>query len=328
MMSADENPTMDGSMLPLVSVIIPCFRQAHFLGAALRSVLSQSYANIQPIVVNDGSDDDTDQVVMRFGDRICYLKQCNKGLPAARNTGIANAEGMYLLFLDADDCLHPDAISCLVEAARGREEVLCVMGNRCFEHDGDFESPTVQMPPCVLPLGPQLLQRNFGPPHCYLSSRLMVLRCGCFDTNIKLYGCEDWDLWLRLLFDGAQITPVYKAGAYYRQHSISMSKNVARMEQSRAEVFRRNIRRLADSQDVFFPIGIDRNSSLLQVRQQLTVALLEAAYALRQKGCYFSAMKHYCLSLLEGELNAGAFKGLFKLFPHWALRGFLVSNSL
>src|SRR5256885_924618 len=94
----------------LVSVIIPCYRQAQFLPAALDSVLAQTHLDIEPIVVNDGSDDDTDAVARRYGSRISYLRQGNSGLPAARNAGIRKARGKFLLFLDADDLLHPQAV--------------------------------------------------------------------------------------------------------------------------------------------------------------------------------------------------------------------------
>src|SRR4051812_37127670 len=127
--------------LPLVSVITPCYRQAEFLATALRSVFAQSYPATEAVVVNDGSDDNTEAVVSRFGDRVRYNWQPNAGLSAARNAGIAAARGQYLLFLDSDDCLHPDAISWLVEAANGREDVLCVMGWRLFERDGEFAGP-------------------------------------------------------------------------------------------------------------------------------------------------------------------------------------------
>jgi glycosyltransferase involved in cell wall biosynthesis len=103
--------------LPLVSVIIPCYRQGHLLPEALESVLAQTYPAVEAVVVNDGSPDDTDEVVHRYLPRVRYVRQQNRGLPAARNAGIRASSGQYLLFLDADDLLYPKAVEWLVEAA-------------------------------------------------------------------------------------------------------------------------------------------------------------------------------------------------------------------
>src|SRR6516164_9832221 len=96
---------------PLVSVIIPCYRQARYLPEAIDSILGQSYPAVEAVVVNDGSDDDTEAVARRYGDRVRYAWRPNGGISAARNWGIAHARGAYLKFLDADDYLHPDQVA-------------------------------------------------------------------------------------------------------------------------------------------------------------------------------------------------------------------------
>src|ERR687890_856397 len=93
----------------LVSVVIPCYNQAHFLGEAIESVLAQSYPRFEIIVVDDGSTDDTSKVAARHpGGR--YVYQNNQGVSAARNSGLARSEGEYVVFLDADDRLLPEAL--------------------------------------------------------------------------------------------------------------------------------------------------------------------------------------------------------------------------
>src|SRR6202007_291490 len=94
----------------LASVIIPCFNQARFLGEALESALAQSYGSCEVIVVDDGSTDETAKVAAAFN-RIRYLSQTNRGLAAARNAGLKASAGRYLVFLDADDRLLPDAVA-------------------------------------------------------------------------------------------------------------------------------------------------------------------------------------------------------------------------
>src|SRR3954470_15335442 len=93
----------------LVSVVIPCYKQAHFLAEAIESALNQTYSSVEIIVVNDGSPDDTNRVVQRYPN-VRLIEQRNQGLSASRNAGIRESRGNFLIFLDADDKLRPNAI--------------------------------------------------------------------------------------------------------------------------------------------------------------------------------------------------------------------------
>ncbi len=96
---------------PLVSIIVPCFNQASFIGEALDSVLSQSYVDWQCVVIDDGSTDETETIVRSYlsrDDRFVYLKKANGGVASARNLGIKNSSGEFILPLDGDDKLHKD----------------------------------------------------------------------------------------------------------------------------------------------------------------------------------------------------------------------------
>ena len=88
---------------PLISVIIPTFNRASYIVEAVESVLTQSYAPVELIVVEDGSTDDTRQTLMGLSEKFHYLRQENSGVAAARNAGIAIATGSFLAFLDSDD---------------------------------------------------------------------------------------------------------------------------------------------------------------------------------------------------------------------------------
>src|SRR5689334_8831893 len=101
--------------MPTVSVIIPAFNQARFLAVAIDSVLQQTYRDVEIVVVDDGSTDETRDVAARFGDRVNYVHQDNTGLPGARNRGIRESSGEFLCFLDSDDFLHPEKIQRQVE---------------------------------------------------------------------------------------------------------------------------------------------------------------------------------------------------------------------
>jgi glycosyltransferase involved in cell wall biosynthesis len=93
----------------LVSVVIPCYNQAHFLGDSVESVLAQTYPRFEITVVNDGSQDNTAEVAARYHEVHC-VSQENRGLCAARNAGLRRSVGEYVVFLDADDRLLPHAL--------------------------------------------------------------------------------------------------------------------------------------------------------------------------------------------------------------------------
>jgi glycosyltransferase involved in cell wall biosynthesis len=100
-------------MAKLVTVIIPCFNQGHFVSYAIESILAQTYLLYEIIVVNDGSSDDTVHVVEAYED-VLLINQPNQGVSKARNNGLKKSSGEYVIFLDADDCLLPGALALLV----------------------------------------------------------------------------------------------------------------------------------------------------------------------------------------------------------------------
>src|SRR4028119_1234933 len=105
----------------LVSVIIPCYNQAYFLGEAIESVLAQSYPHFEIVVVDDGSTDNTSEVAARYPGVRC-IRQENRGLAGARNEGIRHSSGSYLVFLDADDRLLPEALAVGLRHLKERPE--------------------------------------------------------------------------------------------------------------------------------------------------------------------------------------------------------------
>lgn len=258
------------SAVATVSVVIPCYRQGHFLANAVDSVLAQSHPAVQPIVVDDGSDDDTAEVAGRYGDRIVYVHQSNRGLPAARNAGIRVAEGRYLHFLDADDGLHPDALAMLVEAMGGSDNRLCLMGFRSFDEDTAPDRGPVQLPPAGFSPLPGFIHHNPAPPHCYLGSTAMIRRAGGFDESLR--SCEDWDLWLRLAIEGVEGACLPTVGAYYRRHAASMSRNKQLMLCERARVLLRGHERLVAKPDLYRRWGRDLAEVAHRIRRRLLAA--------------------------------------------------------
>jgi glycosyltransferase involved in cell wall biosynthesis len=217
-----------------VSVIIACYRQARFLPATLECLFAQTHPSVEPIVINDGSDDDTEQVAKSFGDRIRYIHKANGGPASARNAGIKAARGEYLVILDADDLLHPGAIAAQLEAVAGHPRRIAVLGYRKFQTHPSQDGTDMLLE--HVPFMPQLLYQNVAPPNAHLVRRQAVLDVGMFDEDRRVIGNEDWDLWLRLGLSGAEYHAVPQAYAYYRRHPGTLSTREIPMLESRTVV--------------------------------------------------------------------------------------------
>lgn len=208
---------------PLVTVVIPVYNGAAFVGDAIESVLRQKPAPLEVLVVDDGSTDETPQILSDFGDRISVLRQRNRGLPAARNTGIRSSRGEFLVFLDADD-LHPDRyVQRFIEAAARVPEAEVF---HCGWQAVDLEGHPLYANETPLPLDADAFHQmllNGSPPIDALFLRRSVLsRVGMFDESLACQ--EDWDFWLRLAVSGARFRGVPGNVAIVRRHSSSMSR--------------------------------------------------------------------------------------------------------
>jgi glycosyltransferase involved in cell wall biosynthesis len=211
----------------LVSVIIPCYRQAQFLRTAIDSALMQTYPLIEIIVVNDGSDDDTEAVAKSYGAKVQYIHRQNGGLSAARNTGIAQARGTYFKFLDADDHIHPEQIAWHVEALGGRTDCISLTGVRLYR-DGVPEQYEDHAP-AHQQLLPYLLRDNTDwiPPVGYLVPAALARSVNGFNESYPCF--EDWDFFSRV---GLHAPPLFcdqRIGGFYRLRPGSMSANRRRM---------------------------------------------------------------------------------------------------
>jgi len=205
-----------------VSIIIPAYNQSHYLGEAIQSVLDQSYTELEIFVVDDGSTDDTPQVAQSFGDRrIHYLYQENRGLSAARNTGIRNSNGEYLSFLDSDDKFLPDKLAILVDELESHPEI-CLAAGQAILIDENGQSIGK---PFDKPIPSDLRKLLIGNP-LHVGSVILRRDCqervGYFDEGLRSY--EDWDMWLRLAKAGFQMRWVPRPVSYYRFHTAQMTR--------------------------------------------------------------------------------------------------------
>ncbi len=212
---------------PLVSVVIPAYNNAEYLSDAIKSVFSQTYSNLELLVVNDGSPDHTDEVVNSFDDvRLKYIvHEKNQGLSAARNTGIRNSVGDYIALLDGDDYFHPDKLKAHVEFLEKHRDV-GVTYNARFELN--HSSKTIRelwRPPVSVGLMDLVFGFPFGPSDMVIQ-REWALRVNMFDEYYVYVG-EDLDFNCRLALAGCKFASVDRALNYRRYHSRRSIKNIS-----------------------------------------------------------------------------------------------------
>lgn len=182
-----------------VSVMIPCHNYGRFLGDAIRSVIDQEMVEVEVIVVDDGSTDETAAVAGEFGSRLHYIYQSNRGPAAARNTALAAATGDFGHFLDADDAMVPGALRLLADYLDSHPEYAAVYSDVYY---GDIElNPVTRMAQFGHGYGegdilPQVLMSCFA-----INSAMFRLDAICkhdlsFDETLRI--SQDWDFWIRL----------------------------------------------------------------------------------------------------------------------------------
>ena len=221
---------------PLVSVIVPCYNQGRFLSAAIGSAVSRDFP-VEIVVVDDGSTDDTAAIAATFS-QVRAVRQPNRGLSAARNRGLAESTGQFVIFLDADDRLLPGAIDTGARALLTHPDCAMAYG-RCVMIGPDGETwPTPEPPAVRSGHHVALLRTNIiWMPAMAIFRREPVVAAGGFTTGVD--GSADYDLYLRI----SREHPIHDHGqlvAAYRRHSASMSGNAGRMLRDTLAVMARN----------------------------------------------------------------------------------------
>lgn len=202
-----------------VAIVVPCHGYAHFLGEAVRSAVEQTWPQLRIVIVDDGSPDATAAVaadlIARYPQRrIELLRQPNRGLGAARNAGIRATQSPFVLPLDADDRLHPDAVATLMAALeRSQADIATPLGERFGAECG---------PLVTLPATRRRLLAGNCLVYASLYRRSVFDQNGGYATDLQPAGYEDWDFWLLALQHGARFTHVPQPLFCYRRHGASM----------------------------------------------------------------------------------------------------------
>ena len=206
-------------MDPLVSIIIPCFNQGHYLEEALASLSHCEQDLFEVIIINDGSTDEyTNSYTRKLSESGYHVVfQANKGLAGARNAGIALAKGEYILPLDADNKILPEYLTMGIEILKAQPNVAVVYGDANYfgERQGIWKVGEFNLQ--------KLMLYNYIDA-CAIIRKSVFDKLGLYDPYMKKQGMEDWDLWLRIGFSGSQFHYIEKPLFEYRVVKDSMIK--------------------------------------------------------------------------------------------------------
>jgi glycosyltransferase involved in cell wall biosynthesis len=209
----------DISIAPLVTVVIPTYNHAKYLGKALQSVFDQTFFNWEIVVIDNYSDDDTNLVLEEFKDsRLRTIQINNKGcIATSRNIGILNARGEWIAFLDSDDFWVPSKLEECLNASQGFDLVYHKM--TCYQYSGDHSLRAVgKLDARDVSNNPLKTLKKYGPSlttSAIMVKKISIDEVGGFDEDQNLVGGEDFDLWLNLAKNSCKFSMLDKYLAYY-----------------------------------------------------------------------------------------------------------------
>ncbi len=227
--------------MPAISVVIPTYRHAHSVLETLESVFAQTLTNYEVIVVNDGSPDETAQLLAPLvtSGQIRYFEQINKGPAAARNRGLVEARGEFIAFLDDDDLWPQNKLQWQWEYLSKNADVILIGGCCDLLYPDGTHGENVVLSTGNITV--QTISRGspFFSPGQTLIRRDVLTAVGGFDTAI--WGADDMDLWFRLALRGKLVAET-RLALHYRIHEANASRDVIKMYTNLFRMVRRHIR--------------------------------------------------------------------------------------
>ncbi len=249
-----------------VSVIIPTFNRAHVLGRAVDSVLAQDYGLLDIVVVDDGSTDNTPELLEGYGDKIRLLHQVNKGVSAARNLGIRESCGRFIALLDSDDAWTPDKISTQMTFFDAHPRAMICQTEEIWIRNGRRVNPKVKhKKPSGMIFAPSL-KLCLVSPSAVMMKRELLDQKGGFNEAFPV--CEDYDLWLRITAD----TPVFLIDA---PCTIKYGGHADQLSASRSQ----------DRYRIAAMVNLLRSGTLSHKQKAQTVQVLQARCLVYGNGC-------------------------------------------
>lgn len=227
---------------PTVSVVIPTYNRSEYISRAVQSVLDQSFADLEVIIVDDCSTDETRDVVDKIkakDKRVKYHRlEKNQGAPKARNTGIKLAQGKYIGLLDDDDNWREDKLELQVGKFKNLpDEVALLYGAYKITYSRDDIEDRVKRPTKRGDIFKDLLKK------CLIGSPTVLVRAKAFEKvggfDLKLKSCQDWDMWLRIAKEFKVDYVDEIVADYYLRDEGQISRNFSSQAQGRKRIYKK-----------------------------------------------------------------------------------------
>jgi glycosyltransferase involved in cell wall biosynthesis len=202
----------------VISVVIPTYNRSHFISKAIECCLNQTLPPTEIIVVDDGSTDNTEQIVKQYP--VTYIKKENGGVSSARNVGIKHAKTKYIINIDSDDTCEPSTFAKFLQAMENRDDRLisCRLRHVYLDTGVSIETPW------------PINNNNIYNENFFLSFAMFPKtaweKVGGFDEALGYIGWEDWDFWIRLAEKGYEFKLVEEHLFNYTMNSAGLSKTV------------------------------------------------------------------------------------------------------
>lgn len=323
----------ENNSMQLVSVVITCYNYDKYLKQSIESALNQTYSNLEIIIINDGSTDNSDQVISGYlnNEKIKYIKQENMGQARAKNVGVLNATGAYIAFLDADDIWCADKLEKQMLKFDGKNVGVVYCRARYVDENDvifEYEMTGTYLQPRQGEVTNWLLYDNF----IQFSSSVVKKECfdklGLFDETFKMG--IDWDLWLRIS-TVYQFDYVEDRLFYYRVgHAGQMSKNAVErhrcsdliikkfIENNVQNVSKIDLRKSMSytccNRAVYYA-GFDKKKSFLYYLQSIAhCPTWSSAYKGIVRNIVFSPGMNEYLSLLKSDITRYGYGSSFRQF--------------
>jgi glycosyltransferase involved in cell wall biosynthesis len=210
---------------PLVSIIIPCYNREGLIGDAIESCLRQTYENIEIIVVDDGSTDDSIKLIQSYGSQLKLITQPNQGVSVARNTGLNNASGEYVIMLDSDDWISEDLVEQHLKTHKKWDDIaISCSDSRTVNHNGEIS----KLISCNWPSEPSIPLRLFllNPPPfpaCEMYKTSIMKNLGGYFEDLR--ASADSSLRLRIVLNGYKVVRTNGGYGVYRPAENSLTRN-------------------------------------------------------------------------------------------------------
>ncbi len=267
--------------MPTVSVVIPTYNSARYLPETLESVFSQTYKDIEVIVVDDGSTDNTAKRIESFRDRITFIQQINSGPAGARNRAIFVAKGKYIAFLDADDLWAPNKLELQLSHMESCPDVLmtCTDFSR-NEQPGVMKDSILGSYPhaCSGDIFNAILHGPFTATSSILVRTEALKRAGIFDPTLR--GPEDTDLWLRIA-DLGRVDLVGELLTFKRNHSEAITRSL--------QFVREEVKAI----EIWMARWRQRDGAAALLKSRFLSKLLTLGWAEKEAGNYKNAARVY-----------------------------------